>query len=90
MFQARTPHDQHRRQLCCVGLLANLWLRLLPSADVNTATAVELIIMTTFLQNTKRRHRVYMRHCSTAVNQLDLELDLRLAAASGEKVRSSD
>ncbi len=46
--------------------------------------------MTTFLQNTKRRHRVYMHHCSTAVNQLDLELDLRLAAASGEKVRSSD
>ena len=46
--------------------------------------------MTTFLQNTKRRHRVYMTHCSTAVNQLDLELDLRLAAATGEKVRSGD
>eukprot|EP00891_Asterochloris_glomerata_P003002 jgi/Astpho2/3002/Aster-03311 len=73
------------------GIIA--WLALGPKLDfgndwqlyVNTATAVELIIMTTFLQNTKRRHRVYMHHFSTAVNQLDLELDLRLAAASGEK-----
>ena len=70
------------------GIIA--WLALGPKMgfgnewqlDVNTATAVELMIMTTFLQNTKRRHRLYMHRCSALLGSIDLELEERLHAAS--------
>lgn len=70
------------------GIIA--WLALGPKMgfgnewqlDVNTATAVELMIMTTFLQNTKRRHRLYMHRCSALLGSIDQELEERLDAAS--------
>ena len=52
--------------------------------DVNTATAVELMVMTTFLQNTKRRHRLYMHRCSAMVAIIDQELEDRLVAATDD------
>lgn len=52
--------------------------------DVNTATAVELLIMTTFLQNTKRRHRLYMHRCITLITLVDDEVEERLHAAALE------
>lgn len=56
---------------------------------VNTATAVELSIMITFLQNTKRRHRHYMQRCSQQIAALDLELHERLCfAADKPEVRA--
>lgn len=57
--------------------------------DVNTATAVELMVMTTFLQNTKRRHRLYMHRCSAMLATIDQELEERLIAATDDgQVRS--
>ena len=50
--------------------------------DANTATAVELMVMTTFLQNTKRRHRSYMHCCSALLAGLDQQLEERLVAAT--------
>ena len=66
------------------GIIA--WLALGPhmafgdewQLNVNTATAVELMIMTTFLQNTKRRHRLYMQRCSAMLATIDQELEQRL------------
>ncbi len=52
--------------------------------DVNTATAVELMIMTTFLQNTKRRHRLYMHRCSAMLATIDQELEERLVSATND------
>ncbi len=52
--------------------------------DVNTATAVELMIMTTFLQNTKRRHRMYMHRCSAMLASIDQELEERLVTATND------
>lgn len=46
--------------------------------DINTAVATELMLMTTFLQNTKRRHRLYMHRCSQKLGALDAELDEQL------------
>ena len=46
--------------------------------DINTAVAVELMLMTTFLQNTKRRHRLYMHVCSQKLGDLDAELEEEL------------
>ena len=51
--------------------------------DVNTATAVELSIMCTFLQNTKRRHRSYMHICSHRIVALDADLHERMGLATG-------
>lgn len=70
------------------GIIA--WLALGPKLgfgnewqlDVNTATAVELMIMTTFLQNTKRRHRLYMHRCSAMLATIDQELEERLVTAT--------
>lgn len=53
--------------------------------NVNTATAVELMIMTTFLQNTKRRHRLYMHRCSAMLANIDQDLEDRLQAAIDEE-----
>ena len=72
------------------GIIA--WLALGPNMgfgnewqlDVNTATAVELMIMTTFLQNTKRRHRMYMHRCSAMLATIDQELEERLVTATNE------
>ena len=66
------------------GIIA--WLALGPhmafgdewQLNVNTATAVELMIMTTFLQNTKRRHRLYMQRCLAMLVTIDQELEQRL------------
>lgn len=52
--------------------------------DVNTATAVELMLMTTFLQNTKRRHRLYMHRCISLISLIDDETEARLDAAALE------
>ena len=46
--------------------------------DINTAVATELMLMTTFLQNTKRRHRLYMHRCSQKLGDLDAELEEQL------------
>ena len=46
--------------------------------DINTAVAVELMLMTTFLQNTKRRHRLYMHACARKLGDLDAELEEEL------------
>ena len=46
--------------------------------DINTAVAVELMLMTTFLQNTKRRHRLYMHACARKLGDLDAELEEQL------------
>ena len=46
--------------------------------DINTAVAVELMLMTTFLQNTKRRHRQYMHTCAQKLGDLDTELEEQL------------
>ena len=46
--------------------------------DINTAVAVELMIMTTFLQSTKRRHRLYMHVCAQKLGDLDAELEEQL------------
>ncbi|DBA73208.1 hypothetical protein WJX77_010591 [Trebouxia sp. C0004] len=72
------------------GIIA--WLALGPKLgfgnewqlDVNTATAVELMIMTTFLQNTKRRHRLYMHRCSAMLATIDQELEERLVSATND------
>lgn len=69
-----------------------LWLAYGPSMDfnddwqldVNTATAVELMIMTTFLQNTKCRHRRYMHRCMHLILLIDDETEARLDAAALE------
>lgn len=52
--------------------------------DVNTATAVELLIMTTFLQNSKGRHRLYMHRCINLISVIDDETEARLDAAALE------
>ena len=52
--------------------------------DVNTATAVELLIMTTYLQNTKGRHRLYMHRCINLIALIDDEIEARLDAAALE------
>ncbi|KAL3151416.1 low-affinity Fe(2+) transport protein [Trebouxia sp. C0009 RCD-2024] len=52
--------------------------------DVNTATAVELMLMTTFLQNTKGRHRLYMHRCIRLISLIDDETEARLDAAALE------
>ena len=79
------------------GIIA--WLALGPKLgfgnewqlDVNTATAVELMIMTTFLQNTKRRHRLYMHRCSAMLATIDQELEERLVTATHDcQVGSTD
>ena len=79
------------------GIIA--WLALGPKLgfgnewqlDVNTATAVELMIMTTFLQNTKRRHRLYMHRCSAMLATIDQELEERLVSATHDcQVGSTD
>ena len=75
---------------CAGGIVA--WLALGPKLGfgddwqlyVNTATATELMIMTTFLQNTKRRHRAYMQRCSRQLAAFDSELQERITAAAGE------
>ena len=72
------------------GIIA--WLALGPKLgfgnewqlDVNTATAVELMIVTTFLQNTKRRHRLYMHRCSAMLTTIDQELEERLVSATND------
>lgn len=40
--------------------------------------------MTTFLQNTKRRHRLYMHRCSAMLATIDQELEERLVAATND------
>ena len=77
------------------GILA--WLALGSKYDfdndwqlvINTAVACELMLMTTFLQNTKRRHRFYMHRCLDKLEALDLELEHQLLAASGGGLRSA-
>ena len=53
--------------------------------DINTAVAVELMVMTTFLQNTKRRHRLYMHACSQKLGDLDAELEEQLLGGATVK-----
>ena len=73
------------------GIIA--WLALGPHMDfgdewqlnVNTATAVELMVMTTFLQNTKRRHRRYMHRCLALLAGIDDELEQRLLAVTQDE-----
>lgn len=57
--------------------------------DVNTATAVELMLMTTFLQNTKGRHRLYMHRCIRLISLIDDETEARLDAAALENQAST-
>lgn len=57
--------------------------------DVNTATAVELMLMTTFLQNTKGRHRMYMHRCIRLISLIDDETEARLDAAALENQAST-
>jgi len=58
--------------------------------DINTAVATELMLMTTFLQNTKRRHRLYMHRCSQKLGDLDAELEEQLLGETpaGEVIHS--
>ena len=75
------------------GIIA--WLALGPHLSfgvdwqlyVNTATATELIMMTTFLQNTKRRHRAYMHRCAAKLAAVESDLKEQLAVPGGEGVR---
>ena len=80
----------------CIAAGIALWLGYGPSMgfkddwqlDVNTATAVELMLMTTFLQNTKRRHRLYMHRCISLISLIDDETEARLDAAALENQAS--
>lgn len=54
--------------------------------DINTAVATELMLMTTFLQNTKRRHRSYMHQCSQKLGALDAEVAEQLLGDHEQRV----
>ena len=92
-LQCRVNSVVDSKHTACLSWVAGgifAWLALGPhmgfgdewQLNVNTATAVELVIMTTFLQNTKRRHRRYMHRCSALIANIDQELQERLLAVS--------
>ena len=54
--------------------------------NINTAVATELMLTTTFLQNTKRRHRRYMHACSQKLGALDAEMEQQLLGKPVGKV----
>ena len=42
--------------------------------DMKNATAVELMVVITFLQNVKRCHKLYLHRCSAMLPTIDQEL----------------
>lgn len=77
---------------CAGGIAA--WLSMGPCSGwdnswqlhINTAVATELMLMTTFLQNTKRRHRLYMHQCSQKLGALDAEVAEQLLGEHEQRV----
>ena len=53
---------------------------------INTAVALELTLMMTFLQNTMRRHRMYLNCCSEQIEMCDRELTEWLCNSLSEQV----
>lgn len=50
---------------------------------INTGVAVELTFTSMFLQNTRRRHMVYLEKCLKCIQQADVDLEILLRKTSG-------
>ncbi|KAI8642353.1 hypothetical protein BD408DRAFT_432462 [Parasitella parasitica] len=51
---------------------------------INTAVAVVLTFTSMFLQNTRRRHMLYLEECLGCIQQADVDLEILLRKTSGD------